>query len=192
MAGGVDAPYQRHAGWHLLQRAAHLPGEEAQWPGASLLWLHHIRCGLTAMVKRDPSHHRSCCTLIWCHIVVFQSLPPISPWSLNQSRWRHSPLVWINMLCLPSHSLGRVTSWNGITLKWPLELTTLLKVSLKEQHMELLRYIVMFLAVANYCPPNNVPWTVTEPDMRRSLLWFLLQAHPLLSASPWWSTTTSL
>lgn len=32
---------------------------------------------------------------------------------------------------------------------------------------------------------NNAPWTVTEPYMRCSLLCFLLQAHPLLSASPW-------
>lgn len=32
---------------------------------------------------------------------------------------------------------------------------------------------------------------LTERDMRRSLLSFFLQAHPLLSASPWWSTTTS-
>lgn len=66
-------------------------------------------------------------------LLFFKSLPPISPWSLSQSQWRPSPLVWNSMLCLPSHSLGHAASWNGITLRWPLELTTPLKVSSNEQ-----------------------------------------------------------
>lgn len=92
-----------------------------------------------------PHHSHTPVSFLFCSSSVtfipcpaFQSSPPISRWSLSPFQWRPSPLVRIGMLCLPSHLPGRAASWNGITLRWPLEPTTLLKVSpktnIKEQH----------------------------------------------------------
>lgn len=67
----------------------------------------------------------------WRNCQTFQSLLPISHWSLSRFRWRRSPLSTSSMSCLLNLLLGHAASWNGIMSRWPSELMTPSKVSLK-------------------------------------------------------------
>lgn len=52
MVGGVDASYECHTGWDLLQRPTHSPGEEAQRLAAAFFRLYHSRCYLVEFAHR--------------------------------------------------------------------------------------------------------------------------------------------
>lgn len=161
VAGGVDTSHQCHSGPDLLQRAAHSPGEEDQWPAATFIWLHHHRYHLLMSVSVSQKQQLYRATLFffnrpnkdicqylcvidmtywfeikdkvdsWLLCRAFQSLPPISCWGLSRFQWKRSPLVMSSTSCLLSRLLAHATSWNGIMWRWPLERMTQFKVSVK-------------------------------------------------------------
>lgn len=158
MAGGVDAPHQRHAGWDLLQRAAHLPGEEAQWPAASLLWLHHIRCGFTAMVKTWSFTSRVMLfaeLMSHCCFPEFASYQSLKFESISVEAFTFGMDQYV-VFAQPFAGTCNFLEWDHVEMTFRTY-DTIESEFKRAARSELFWYIVSFLAVANYCPPNDAP-----------------------------------